>query len=117
AEPRQKMEGLEHETDASVAEIAGALVIEGRHVHTIEQVTTAIGTVEATEHIEQGRLARTRRPDNDHKLALRYVQAYAIQRGDGLPTHPVMAGQRLHVDHSIASMQKPCQGLAVSSCF
>jgi hypothetical protein len=59
-EPRDQVVGLEHEPDL-VAPQPGALVLVQRHgVDPVEQVDAVVRSVEQAQHVEQGRLARTR---------------------------------------------------------
>src|SRR6185437_15903255 len=89
--------------DASVAEVAGTFVVEAGDIDAVEQVASAVGPVEATEHVQQGRLARTRRSHDRHELTLQHLEPDPVQRGDRLPAHPVVAGHRLHAHHRAAT--------------
>jgi hypothetical protein len=74
---RQQVERLEHEADAAIAEIAGAFVIERRHVGAVERIAARGGAIEAAEDIEKCRFAGTRWPDNREELPLRHLDVDA----------------------------------------
>jgi hypothetical protein len=101
---RQQMEALEHETDAPVAQFARGFIVERLHVDAVEDVATAVGLVEAAEHVEQGRLARARGPRQRDERTARDRQVDPVERMHGLPAHGVAAFDGVEFDH--ASMRQ-----------
>jgi hypothetical protein len=82
-ERRQQLEGLEDEADARAAHAALAVARERTDPLVAEPDLTAIGVLEETEHVEERRLARPRRPRDDGELAGFHVQIDPAQDRDG----------------------------------
>ena len=55
----QQLMKLKHKTDVAIAESRELLLIIYRHINSIEQYSSAIGTVERTDDLQQRSLARS----------------------------------------------------------
>src|SRR5690606_10209122 len=84
AETRHQVERLEHETDLFAAPARALLLVHGGGLVTCQPVGAAIGLVEQTQHIQQRRFARPRRPHYRQVLALVDAQINALERVHGL---------------------------------
>src|SRR5271167_1426568 len=67
---REQVEGLENEANSTAADRRQLFFFE-RGDDAFEQVTATGGTIETSDDVHQGRLARTRRAHNREELAAR----------------------------------------------
>ena len=79
---RQQVEALEHEPDGPAAHRGELVVGHGGHVRAVQDVGAGGGMVEAAQEVEEGGLARARRPHDRHELPLLEREGHALQRVD-----------------------------------
>jgi len=89
----EQVEALEHEADATVADLGAARVAEVADVQAGELVDAGVGLVEQPEDVEQGGLARAGRAQDRHPLARADLEVDAVQDGHGHLPAAVGAGQ------------------------
>ena len=76
---RHQIVELEHEADMVAAVERQRAVVEAAELMVGEPDLAGGGAVEAADDVEEGRLARARRPEDDHELARRRLEIDAAQ--------------------------------------
>jgi hypothetical protein len=79
-EPGQQVVGLEDEADFLIAHPRQLVFAELADVLAVEDVDAAGGAIQAAQDVHQGRLARTGRPHDCHKLAFFDLRIDPAQR-------------------------------------
>ena len=79
AEHRHQIVGLEYKADLPSPEDGQLLVLEGEDVAAVHRHFAACGPVQAAQHMQQGALARPRRPHNGDELAPLHRQVHPVQ--------------------------------------
>src|SRR6185437_8233491 len=80
--PRQKVELLKDEANLLIAEVSELLLAERRDVDAIDEDLPLVGSQQATEHVEERRLAGARSALHADELAARHVQVDIAQCAD-----------------------------------
>src|SRR5512145_2572368 len=79
----KEIEALEDEADLVVPQHRALVPVEARDVLATEEVSAGGGAIEQAEDVHQGRLARSRSPDDGDEGPLVDGQAHAAQSVDG----------------------------------
>ncbi len=82
ARPRQQVVALEDEPDRPAPDPGEVVVVELLDRRPVEDVAAGGRPVEAADDVHQGRLARARRPDDRHELAVVDDQVDAVEGPD-----------------------------------
>src|SRR5262245_21044939 len=109
----QQIEGLEHESDATIAERRKVIVAKRAHFDAIETIRATACPIEAAEDVHEGRFPGAGRSHHGHELAVRDVGRDAGQRPHGT----VVLGEHARLDQHPAGPQSPARpaGLAGSA--
>lgn len=79
AEHRHQIIGLEHEADLPPPEDGQLLVLQGGQLPAVHRHRAGGGPVQPAQHVQQGGLARPRRADDSHELAVLHAQLHPVQ--------------------------------------
>ena len=88
------MKGLEHEADVIRPQRSAAVLVERRNLVGAEPDLAATGNIQPRQKSQQRGLAGSGRADDRYRLAPAYVEADAVQDGEG----PLAARAILDVD-------------------
>src|SRR5262249_2608932 len=110
---RQQIEGLEDESDATIAERRKVIVGERAHLDAGETIRPAGWPIEAAEDVHEGRFPGAGRSHHGHEFAVRNVGRGAGQRPHGT----VALGEHSLFDQHPPGPQSPARpaGLAGSA--
>ncbi len=98
-----EVEELEDEADLLAAEEREFPLSRLRDVVAVDDDAAARGRVDSAEHVEQRRLARTARAEDDHELASRDHKICVVQRMYLDLAHPVRLHDVLEHDERVGS--------------
>jgi hypothetical protein len=98
----EQIEELKDEADLVAADGSQLVIREAAQDLAVEGNAAGGRRVESTNQVEQGGLARSRRPDDRHHLASIDVEAHIVQRDDA-PAPVELLGNVVELNHSRAS--------------
>src|SRR5665213_3831523 len=94
----QEIKGLENEADSTCTKVCQCIRCTTTGVMTVNDNMPTCGCVDATDEIEQGRLAAARGAGNGEKYAIIYIKADIGKRVDPLLAELIVLGHVIYAD-------------------
>ena len=95
---RKEMEVLKDKTNLGVAYVRQFFGVQIRHIHSLEQITTVRGAIQAAQDVHQRGFSRAAGPHERDELASFYFQGDIIQGLDGQFARVVHLGNPFQLD-------------------